>query len=96
MPQQAASAMQDKAALGYNNEVKRAVSLYYLVSQHLWLLLQEDLAYSKTFSTTVYSLIHFVAWAYLQKRQCPALDLTTSSPLLSLGWYQMEWKARVS
>lgn len=96
MPQQAASAMQDKAALGYNNKVKRAVPLYYLVSQHLWLLLQEDLAYSKTFSTTVYSLIHFVAWAYLQKRQCPALDLTTSSPLLSLGWYQMEWKARVS
>lgn len=42
---QAASAMQDKAVWGYNNEVKRGIPLYYLVSQHLWLPLQEDLAY---------------------------------------------------
>lgn len=45
MHHEAASAMQDKSELGYNNKAKRAIPLCYLVSQPLWLLLQEALAY---------------------------------------------------
>lgn len=97
--QQASSAIQDKAALGYN-KVRRAIPLYYLaitapvapvpggsfLHSQAKLLVQEF---------TAWYLIHLTVWVYLQKRQCPALDITSSSPLgWGSHWDDVRWKGR--